>query len=98
MVWPLDSQRRRNLTNPSSCRAAREARSAGHVRDDVAVAEADTSRTRLLIADDGDGRRFGVQETVIHFVGKGVGSNKARIRHIGQFAVNGLNGRTVGEP
>ena len=40
--------------------ASREARSAGHVRDDVATAEADTSRTRLLITDDGDGQYFAV--------------------------------------
>ncbi len=40
--------------------ASREARSAGHVRDDVATAEADTSRSRLLIADDGDGQYFAV--------------------------------------
>ncbi|MCP4447330.1 MAG: type II secretion system protein [Myxococcales bacterium] len=40
--------------------ASREARSAGHVRDDVAVAEADTARTRLLIANDGNGQYFAV--------------------------------------
>ena len=40
--------------------AAREARTAGHVRDDVATAEGDTSRTRLLITDDGDGQYFAV--------------------------------------
>jgi len=40
--------------------ASREARSAGHVRDDVATAEGDTSRSRLLITDDGDGQYFAV--------------------------------------
>ncbi len=40
--------------------ASREARAAGHVRDDVATAEADTMRSRLLITDDGDGQYFAV--------------------------------------
>lgn len=40
--------------------ASREARSAGHVRDDVATFENDTMRTRLLITDDGDGQYFAV--------------------------------------
>lgn len=41
--------------------ASREARSAGHVLDTVVTAEGDdASRTRLLIADDGDGQYFAV--------------------------------------
>ncbi len=40
--------------------AAREARSAGPVRDAIVLAEGDSFRTRLLIADDGDGQYFAV--------------------------------------
>ena len=40
--------------------ASREARSAGHVRDDVATNEGFTTRSRLLIADDGDGQYISV--------------------------------------
>tara|TARA_R110002096_G_scaffold299503_5_gene494106 strand:+ start:14010 stop:14537 length:528 start_codon:yes stop_codon:yes gene_type:complete len=40
--------------------ASREARSAGHVRDNVATNEGFTTRSRLLIADDGDGQYISV--------------------------------------
>ncbi len=40
--------------------AAREARSAGRVRDAIVVAEGYSARSRLLIADDGDGQYFAV--------------------------------------
>jgi len=40
--------------------AAREAKSAGPVVDTVAAAEGDSFRTRLFIADDGDGQYFSV--------------------------------------